>query len=94
MACVRLESFVPQHEFQVVADFKKASLLAEMADPEDPASILRSARIMRDAKGEHAVRIEETVSRKMRERFRQIQELCAGGFPRKLVFGVPQQLFG
>jgi hypothetical protein len=93
IACVQLESFVRQDEYQVVAEFKKASRLAEMADLEDPVSVLRSARIMRDAQGEHAVRIEEKISRKMREISRQIQELCTAGLPRKPAFEGLRQLY-
>ena len=94
IAYVQLESFVPQDEYRVVADFKKASRLAEMADLGDPASVIRSARNMRNARGEHAVSVEEKISRKMRERFKQIQELCSAALPPKPICDGARQLCG
>ena len=94
IAYVQLVSFVPHDEYRVVAEFKKASRLAEMADLGDPASLIRSARNMRYAQGEHAVSVEEKISRKMRERFKQIQELCAAALPPKPICDGARQLCG
>jgi len=47
-----------------MADFRDASLHAEeMADTGDPTSIIKSAKIMRKAKGEPAVSIQERIRR-------------------------------
>jgi hypothetical protein len=69
MAYVQLESFIPYREYRVIEDFKDASQRAQtIADMGDPTSILRSARIMRRARGESAVRLEEKIYEKMSAR--------------------------
>ena len=79
IAYVQLESFLPFDEFRTLADFKDASRIAqEIADTGDPTSILKSAGIMRRAGGDRAVGIQEKISKKMRERLGQIQQLIAG----------------
>ncbi len=79
IAYVRLESFIPYEEYRVIEDFKDVSLRAEeAADMRDPTSILRSVRIMSNAKGESAVRIEEKIYEKMTARHLQIQQLGEG----------------
>ena len=44
-----------------------------MAGTGDPADILASARILKEAKGERAVKIQEKVSKRMSKRLAQIQ---------------------
>ena len=44
----------------------------------DPTSILRSARIMSNAKGESAVRFQEKIYEKMKARRLQIQQIGKG----------------
>ncbi len=79
IAYVRLESFIPLEEYRVIEDFKDISLRAqEIADMRDPTSILRSARIMGNAKGECAVRLQEKIYEKMKARRLQIQQLEEG----------------
>ena len=69
----------PYEEYRVIEDFKDVSLRAEeTADMRDPTSILRSVRIMSNAKGESAVRIEEKIYEKMKARHLQIQQLGEG----------------
>jgi hypothetical protein len=76
IAYVLLESFIPYEEYRVIEDFKTASHCAEqIADMGDPTSILRSARIVRKAKGENAVSLQEKIYERMRKRQLQIQEL-------------------
>jgi hypothetical protein len=80
IAYVLLESFIPYEEFRVIEDFKNASLRADtLAETGDPTSILQSARIMRRAKGDSAVRLEEKIYEKMRKRQLQIERLHGGG---------------
>ena len=80
IAYVQLESFIPYREYRVIEDFKDASQLAQrIADIGDPTSILRSARIMRKARGESAVRLEEQIYERMRARHLEllrIRESC------------------
>ena len=79
IAYVQLESFIPYEEYRVIEDFKDASLRSqEIADMRDPTSILRSARIMGNAKGECAVRLQEKIYEKMEARRLQIQQLGEG----------------
>jgi hypothetical protein len=76
IAYVLLESFIPLEEYRVIEDFKSASFRAQqIADMGDPVSILRSARIMRKAKGESAVRLQEKIHEKMTARQSRIIEL-------------------
>jgi len=79
IAYVQLESFIPYEEYRVIEDFKDVSLRTqEIADMRDPTSILRSARIMSNAKGESAVRFQEKIYEKMKVRRLQIQQLRKG----------------
>ncbi len=74
IAFARLESFLPYDEFKVIREFKVVSSVAlRMAGTGDPADILASARILKEAKGERAVKIQEKVSKRMRKRLAQIQ---------------------
>jgi len=80
IAYVLLESFIPDEDFRVIEDFKIASLCAaKLADMGDPASILKSARITRRAKGDRAVRLQEKISEEMKKRQLQIDQLHEGG---------------
>ncbi len=79
IAYVQLESFIPYEEYRVIEDFKDASLRSqEIADMRDPTSILRSVRIMSNAKGESAVRFQEKIYEKMKARRLQIQQIGKG----------------
>ncbi len=79
IAYVLLESFVPYDEYRVIEDFKKASLCAQqIADMGDPTSILRSARIVKKARGDSAVMLQEKIYQRMRERQTQLMELGRG----------------
>lgn len=74
IAFARLESFLPYDKFKVIREFKVVSSVAlRMAGTGDPADILASARILKEAKGERAVKIQEKVSKRMRKRLAQIQ---------------------
>lgn len=76
---VLLETFVPYDEYRTVEDFKHASLYAErICDSQDPSSILKSARIMKKARGERAVRVEERIHEKMQKRQLDLLELHKG----------------
>ncbi|MGC8490363.1 MAG: hypothetical protein ACP5SH_01375 [Syntrophobacteraceae bacterium] len=76
---VLLESFVSYDEYRAVQDFKKASLCAEkLADSQDPSSILKSARILKKARGERAVRIQEKIHEKMKKRQLELLDLQSG----------------
>lgn len=76
VAYAQLESFVSADEFQVIEDFKMAGCLAEeMASSGDPNDIIASARILKGAMGDRAVRIEEKISNKMRRRLEQIRSI-------------------
>ncbi len=81
IAYVQLESFIPYEEYRVIEDFKDASLFAQqIADMGDPTSILRSARIIRRANGESAVRLQEKIHEKMTERQLQVLKLRESSF--------------
>ncbi len=90
IAFVQLESFIPYEEYRIVADFKNASFLAqEMADMRDPTSIIRSASIMKRARGDRAVDIQEKISERMKKSMMLIQEVGeAGSSPNALYGGV------
>lgn len=80
IAFVQLESFIPYEEYRIVADFKNASLLAqELADMRDPTSIIRSASIMKRARGDRAVDIQEKISERMKRSMMLIQEAGEAG---------------
>ncbi len=79
IAYVELESFIPYEDFRVLADFKTASLaVRQLADAGDPASIIDSAQIIREVRGDRAVSIQEQISYKMKKRLAQLQKLCDG----------------
>lgn len=79
IAFVLLESFIPYEEYRVIEDFKSASLWAmQIADMGDPTSIIRSARIVRKAKGDSAVRLQEKIYKKMRKRQLLLLQLQRG----------------
>jgi hypothetical protein len=76
IAYVLLESFIPYEDYRVIEDFKAASRHAQkIADMRDPTSLLRSARVLKRAEGENAVRIQEKIHEKMRKRQLQILKL-------------------
>jgi hypothetical protein len=74
IAYIQLEIFIPYDDFKIIADFKYASIQAQkMADTGDPSSVIRSAGIMKKAKGDRVVKIQESIYEKMRERSAQIR---------------------
>jgi hypothetical protein len=76
VAYAQLESFVPPEEFEVIQDFKLASSLAqEIAKSGEPSDIIASARILKKAKGDKAVKIAETISEKTRRRLEMIRSI-------------------
>lgn len=80
IAFVRLESFLPSEEFEIVHNFKLADSLArEMAKSGIPGDIISSARILKDVKGERAVEIQEKVSEEMQKRLGQIRATGSSG---------------
>jgi len=84
VAFARLESFLPPEDYQVIQAFKDASNRAqEMASKGDPQAIITSARILKRAKGDKAVKILEKISEMMRKRLEQIRGI---GMP---VLGIP-----
>lgn len=79
IAYIQLESFVPCKDFRMIEDFKDASQRAQdIADVGDPSSILMSARIMRTAKGERAVKLEERIHEQMNARHFQVKKIREG----------------
>ncbi|HIJ68628.1 MAG TPA: hypothetical protein HPP57_03890 [Deltaproteobacteria bacterium] len=76
IAYVLLESFIPCEEYRVIEDFKAASRLTQqIAEMGNPASILRSAGIIRRVNGESAVRLQEKIHEKMTKRHLEVLKL-------------------
>ncbi|MGC9193964.1 MAG: hypothetical protein ACP5IL_00750 [Syntrophobacteraceae bacterium] len=76
---VLLESFVSYDEYRVVEDFKNASFCAEqIANPRNPSSILKSARIMKRVWGERAVKVQERIHERMQKRQLDLLEIQKG----------------
>ena len=76
IAFVQLECFLPPEEFEIVHDFKQASILAqEIAESGDPMDIMASAEILSKVKGEKAVKIHEKISKKIRRRIAEIRAI-------------------
>jgi hypothetical protein len=74
VAYIRLESFIPNDEYGILQEFKSAGALAEKkARAGNPESIVASARILKQVKGDKAMMIQEKISRKMRFRMQQIR---------------------
>jgi hypothetical protein len=93
IAYMQLEIFLPYDDYKTIADFKNASMEAEeMADPADPTSLIRWAGVMKKVKGDRAVKIQEAISKKMRERLVQIQEIGAVGSTVNCVFENSRQV--
>lgn len=75
---VQLEAFISPAEYRILEDFKNASRLAqELVENADPATIMFSAGIMRNIEGDRAVRIQEDISERMRQRMAQVREISA-----------------
>lgn len=86
IAYVQLESFVPYSDYKIVSDFKSASVQATlMVDCGDPMSLVRSAEVLKKAKGDRAVRIQEQVSENMRDRLRQVRQIASARLMGKLM---------
>lgn len=74
IAYAQLESFLPPQEYRTLQEFKDAAALAQQtASSGNPVDIIKSARILKEAKGDKAIMIQETISEKMRYRLAQIQ---------------------
>jgi len=79
IAYVMLEAFIPYEEYCVIENYKSASRCAEeIADIGNPSSILISAQILKNAMGDKAVKLEEKIYEKMKERQLYIHELLYG----------------
>jgi hypothetical protein len=77
IAYVQIESFIPDGEYWILSEFKNADTLArELAATGQPDKILAAVRLLKKAKGDSAVRIQERISQKMRGRLKQIRKLC------------------
>ncbi|MGA2400298.1 MAG: hypothetical protein ABSG91_01160 [Syntrophobacteraceae bacterium] len=79
IAFVQLESFIPDVEYRILCEFKNAGTLAyELAATGGPYNIVAAVRLLKKAKGDSAVRIQQRISRKMRCRREQIRKLYPG----------------
>jgi len=75
---VQLEAFISLAEHRILEDFKNACRLAQdVVEKGNPATIMISAGIMRNVEGDRAVKIQERISERMRERLRQVEEIAA-----------------
>ena len=82
IAYVQLESFVPDDEYRVLSEFKNAVVLAQqMAESGNPGCIVASMRLLRQARGDNAVRIQENISRRITARLEQIRAAGTAGMP-------------
>jgi len=78
IAYVQLESFIPDEEYCILSEFKNVAALArELAATGEPDYIVAAVRLLKKAKGDSAVRIQERISQKMRGRLKQIRKLCS-----------------
>jgi len=76
IAYAQLEAFLPAEDFRIMQEFRAAGSLARrMSLRGDPGGIIASARILKFARGEKAVGIQEKISLRMRARLRQIQAI-------------------
>ncbi len=76
IAYVQLESFIPDVEYRILSEFKNAGTLAhKLAATGGPDNIVAAVRLLKQAKGDSAVKIQERISRKMRCRLEQISKL-------------------
>ena len=74
IAFVRLESFLPAVEYEVLSNFKMADMKAiEVAKSGTPRDIMASARILQEVKIDWAVSIQERISEEMQKRLEQIR---------------------
>jgi hypothetical protein len=77
IAYVQLESFIPDEEYWILSEFKNVGTLAlEQAATGEPDKIFAAVRLLKKAKGDSAVRIQERISQKMWGRLKQIRKLC------------------
>jgi hypothetical protein len=80
IAYVQLESFVPDDEYNILSGFKNAVILAEqIAANGKPGSIVACARLLRQARGDNALRIQERISQRISARLEQIRAAGATG---------------
>ena len=78
IAYAHIDSFLPAEEFELIENFKQASLLAQdKVQSGDPQDIIVSARILKQAGGERAVSIQEKISEQIRKKFNRIREIGA-----------------
>jgi hypothetical protein len=77
IAYVQLESFTPDEEYWILSEFKNVDTLAQkLAVTGKPDNIFAAVRLLKKAKGDIAVMIQERISQKMRGRLKQIRKLC------------------
>jgi hypothetical protein len=82
IAYVQLESFISDEEYCILSDFKNVATLAqELAATGEPDYIVAAVRLLKRAKGDIAVMIQERISLKMLGRLKQIRKL----FPEDLL---------
>ncbi len=78
IAYVQLESFIPDEEYWILSEFKNVGTLAlELAATGEPDKLFAAVRLLKKAKGDSAVKIQERISQKMRGRLKQIKKLCS-----------------
>ena len=76
IAYVQIEFFIPDGEYWILSEFKNVGTLAlEQAATGEPDKIFAAVRLLKKAKGDSAVRIQERISQKMRGRLKQIRKL-------------------
>ena len=67
-------------EYRILSEFKNADKLAlELAATGGPDNILASVRLLKKAQGDSALRIQKTISWKMRCRLEQVRKECPAG---------------
>jgi hypothetical protein len=77
IAYVQIESFISDGEYWILSEFEKAGTLAQkLAVTGEPDNIVAAVRLLKKAKGDIAVMIQERISQKMRGRLKQIRKLC------------------
>jgi hypothetical protein len=74
VAYVQLESFIPDQKYWIISEFKNACALAqELAATGRPDYIVAAARLLKKAKCDSAVQIQERILQKMQGRLEQIR---------------------
>lgn len=82
IAYAQLECFLPSEQYELVNGFTLAGRLAEeVAVSGRPEDILKSAEILKCARGDQAVEIQESVSARIHKRLLQIRSMSAFSLP-------------